>query len=87
VLAEIKAGPPPLRHIPVVILTTSCAEEGVQKCYDLHGNCYITRPVELERCVQIMKSIGDFWLSLVTLPPEVRSTHDHRTCQHSPGGR
>lgn len=68
VLAEIKADPA-LRQIPVVILTTSRAEEDVLKSYELHANCYITKPINLERFMEVVKSIEDFWLSIVVLPP------------------
>ena len=68
VLAEIKEDPT-LRRIPVVILTVSKAEEDIIKTYDLHANCYITKPVELEQFVQVVRSIEDFWLCVVRLPP------------------
>lgn len=67
VLAEIKADKD-LKRIPVVILTTSEAEEDIVKSYDLHANCYITKPVGLEQFVKVVKGIEDFWLSLVKLP-------------------
>ena len=67
VLAEIKADPG-LRQIPVVILTTSKAEEDVLKTYDLHANCYITKPVDLEKFIEVISAIEDFWLSIVKLP-------------------
>lgn len=69
VLAEIKADPD-LRVIPVVVLTTSSAELDVLKSYALHANCYITKPVDLEQFVTVVKSIDDFWLTVVRLPPE-----------------
>ena len=68
VLAEIKADPK-LRRIPVVILTTSKAEQDIVKTYDLHANCYITKPVDLEQFLTVVKSIEDFWLTVVKLPP------------------
>ncbi len=68
VLAEIKADPE-LRRIPVVILTVSKAEEDVLKSYNLHANCYITKPVDLEQFLGVVKSIEDFWLTVVMLPP------------------
>jgi len=68
VLAEIKEDPA-LRRIPVVILTVSKAEEDIIKTYDLHANCYITKPVELEQFIQVVRSIEDFWLCIVKLPP------------------
>jgi two-component system, chemotaxis family, response regulator Rcp1 len=67
VLAEIK-GDPALRSIPVVILTTSQSEADVLCSYDLHANSYITKPVDLDRFVEIVRSIDTFWLSAVTLP-------------------
>ncbi|HUW56259.1 MAG TPA: response regulator [Planctomycetota bacterium] len=67
VLAEIKADET-LRRIPVVILTTSKAEEDILKTYDLHANCYITKPVDLEQFVQVVKAIENFWLEMVKLP-------------------
>jgi CheY-like chemotaxis protein len=67
VLAEIKADPG-LRRIPVVVLTTSSAEEDILKIYDLHANCYITKPVDLEQFMGVVKSIEDFWVSVVKLP-------------------
>lgn len=68
VLSEIK-GDRELRAIPVVILTTSKAEEDVLKSYDLHANCYVTKPVDLEKFIVVIQSIDRFWLSVVTLPP------------------
>jgi CheY-like chemotaxis protein len=69
VLSEIKEDPD-LRRIPVVVLTTSKAESDIIKTYNLHANCYITKPVELDQFLEIVKSIEGFWLSIVTLPPE-----------------
>jgi two-component system, chemotaxis family, response regulator Rcp1 len=68
VLAEIKEDPE-LRRIPVVILTVSKAEEDVLKSYNLHANCYITKPVNLNQFLEVVKSIEDFWLTVVMLPP------------------
>jgi len=67
VLAEVKSDPN-LRRIPVVILTTSKAEEDILRTYDLHANCYITKPVELEEFISIVRAIENFWLSIVKLP-------------------
>ena len=67
VLAEIKEDPE-LRHIPVVVLTTSTAEQDVLKTYDLHANCYISKPVDFEHVIEVVKSVGDFWFSVVILP-------------------
>jgi len=68
VLAEIK-GDPDLRRIPVVILTVSQAEEDILRSYDLHANCYVTKPVGLDQFLNIVESIEDFWLTIVQLPP------------------
>ena len=67
VLAEIKADPD-LRRIPVVVLTTSSAEEDILRTYNLHGNCYIHKPVDLEQFISVVRSISDFWFSVVLLP-------------------
>ncbi|HLL02559.1 MAG TPA: response regulator [Myxococcaceae bacterium] len=69
VLAEIKDDPV-LRRIPVVVLTTSKAEEDILRTYDLHANCYITKPVDLDQFIAVVRSIDDFWLSVVRLPPK-----------------
>ncbi|HEX7465226.1 MAG TPA: response regulator, partial [Usitatibacter sp.] len=68
VLSEIKQDAD-LRAIPVVILTTSQAEEDVLRSYDLHANCYVTKPVDLEKFILVVQSIDRFWLNVVTLPP------------------
>ena len=68
VLSEIK-GDPALRPIPVVILTTSKAEEDILRSYDLHANCYVTKPVDLDKFIVVVQSIDRFWLTVVTLPP------------------
>ncbi|MGD0124541.1 MAG: response regulator [Terriglobia bacterium] len=67
VLREIKTDDR-LRLIPVVILTSSKAEEDVVKSYDLHANCYISKPVEFDKFAEAMRYIGEFWFSVVTLP-------------------
>ena len=72
VLQELKADPE-LKCIPVVVLTTSKAEEDIVKSYGLHANCYITKPVDFERFVSVVQTIQDFWFTVVTLPP--RETH------------
>lgn len=69
VLKEIKADDD-LKRIPVVVLTTSDAEKDVIMSYNLHANCYINKPVELDRIIEIVKSIENFWFSTVKLPPE-----------------
>ena len=68
VLAEIKSEEK-IRAIPVVILTTSQAEEDVLRAYNLHANCYITKPVDFTQFTTIVRTIEDFWLTIVTLPP------------------
>jgi chemotaxis family two-component system response regulator Rcp1 len=59
-----------LRRIPVIILTTSDAEEDIARSYDMHANCYVSKPVDFERFIQVVRSIQDFWLAVVTLPHE-----------------
>lgn len=71
VLAEIKEDPA-LKHIPVVILTSSKAEEDIIKTYNLHANCYVTKPIDLEQFITVVKSVRDFWLTIVKLPTEGR---------------
>ncbi len=68
-LAEIKADEN-LKRIPVVILTISQAEEDIIGTYDLYANCYITKPVDLDKFLKVVKSIEDFWLTIVKLPKE-----------------
>ena len=67
VLREIK-DEPALRNIPVVVLTTSKGEEDVLRAYDLHANCYVKKPVDFNRFMDVVKSIENFWLTVVTLP-------------------
>lgn len=67
VLAEIKTDDN-LKQIPVVVMTTSQAEEDILKSYSLHANCYVTKPLDLDQFVNVVKSIEDFWFSLVKLP-------------------
>jgi CheY-like chemotaxis protein len=67
VLADIKQDPS-LRHIPVVVLTSSSAEQDIVKAYDLHANCYIVKPVDLGSLIEVVKSIESFWLTVVKLP-------------------
>lgn len=68
VLREIKQDPTLLR-IPVTVLTTSDAEEDIVRMYDLRVNCYITKPVDMEQFVKIVRLIEEFWFTTVTLPP------------------
>jgi chemotaxis family two-component system response regulator Rcp1 len=69
VLSEIKADPD-LRRIPVVIVTSSEAEDDILKSYNHHANCYITKPLDLEKFIEVVKAIQDFWISIVKLPPK-----------------
>ncbi len=68
VLAEVKTDEL-LKRIPVVVLTTSQAEQDITRSYDLHANCYITKPVDLGRFITVIRSIEDFWCTVVKLPP------------------
>jgi chemotaxis family two-component system response regulator Rcp1 len=68
VLAEIKIDER-LKRIPVVVLTTSSAERDILEAYDLHANCYITKPVNLDRFGAVVKAIEEFWFTIVKLPP------------------
>lgn len=70
VLAEIKADQYMMR-IPVVILTTSEAEQDILRSYNHHANAYVTKPVDLDQFMVVVKSIEDFWLEIVKLPPAV----------------
>jgi two-component system, chemotaxis family, response regulator Rcp1 len=69
VLSEIK-NDPELKKIPVVIMTTSQAEEDILKSYNLHANCYITKPIDLNQFIKVVKSIEEFWFTIVKLPPK-----------------
>lgn len=70
VLADIKADPA-LKRIPVVIITSSEAEQDIVKSYDLHVNCYVSKPMDLDQFVRVVQSIETFWLTIVKLPSEV----------------
>lgn len=69
VLAEIKFNEE-WRRIPVIVLTTSQAEEDILKAYDFHANCYISKPIDLEQFIRVVRSIEAFWLTIVKLPSE-----------------
>lgn len=69
VLAELKSDKD-LMHIPVIIMTISQAEEDIIKSYNLHANCYISKPIDLNEFIKVIKSIEDFWFSTVKLPPK-----------------
>lgn len=69
VLAELKSNEE-LKRIPVVVLTTSNSPEDIAAAYDLHANCYITKPVQLDDFTEVVKSLKSFWLKVVTLPKD-----------------
>jgi CheY-like chemotaxis protein len=69
VLSEVKQDPV-LRTIPIVILTTSAAEQDILRSYNLHANCYITKPVDLAQFIRVVNYIQDYWLEIVKLPPQ-----------------
>lgn len=86
VLSEIK-NDEKLKHIPIVIMTISQAEEDILKSYNLHANCYITKPIDLNQFIKVVKSIEDFWFSIVKLPPKddlIRS-HQNNFTDHTDG--
>jgi two-component system, chemotaxis family, response regulator Rcp1 len=68
VLADIKADDE-LKHIPVIILTTSEAEQDILRSYQLHANCYITKPVDMDQFMKVIKYVEGYWFSIVRLPP------------------
>jgi CheY-like chemotaxis protein len=69
VLAELK-NDPSLKIIPVIVLTTSRSDQDILRSYELNANCYITKPVDFKFFIDVVKSIENFWLSIVTLPPK-----------------
>ncbi len=69
VLRELK-NDPSLKIIPVIVLTTSRSDEDILRSYELNANCYITKPVDFQHFINVVKSIENFWLSVVTLPPK-----------------
>jgi len=69
VLAEVKANRS-WQRIPVVVLTTSQSEEDILKAYNLHANCYISKPIDLDQFIKVLQTIEDFWLTIVKLPAE-----------------
>jgi CheY-like chemotaxis protein len=71
VLSEIKKDDA-LKHIPVIILTSSQLEEDIRKSYNLHANCYITKPVDIDEFIKVVISIEDFWLTIAKLPEDSR---------------
>ena len=68
VLQELKEDPR-LKRIPIVVMTTSKSDEDVIKCYDLHANSYIQKPVNLDSFIEVIRSVENFWLTVVKLPP------------------
>ena len=72
VLSTIKADPR-LKRIPVVVITSSEAEQDILRTYDLHVNCYVTKPVDLDQFIKVVQSIESFWLTIVQLPPPSES--------------
>ena len=73
VLAEVKADPD-LRRIPVLVLSTSKAERDVLTCYELHANCYLTKPVDLDEFSELVKTLQSFWFGMARLPPKARGS-------------
>jgi CheY-like chemotaxis protein len=69
VLAAVKADPG-LKRIPIVVLTSSGAEEDILKAYNLNANCYVTKPVDLDQFLKVVQAIEEFWLTIVKLPAE-----------------
>ena len=76
-LKEIKEDPA-LKRIPVVVLTVSSAEEDIIKSYDLHANCFVTKPLDLDEFAKVVQGIENFWFEIVRLPPEVKSKTDEK---------
>jgi chemotaxis family two-component system response regulator Rcp1 len=72
VLADIKSDPG-LKGIPVVVMTTSKAEEDILKSYDLHANCYVIKPIDFDKFIEVVKAIENFWVSIVTIPHRSQS--------------
>jgi CheY-like chemotaxis protein len=70
VLAEIKDDEDDLRRIPVVVMTSSEAEEDIVQSYDLHANAYLTKPIDFDGFIDVVQRIEDFWLTVVRMPPE-----------------
>jgi two-component system, chemotaxis family, response regulator Rcp1 len=73
VLAEIK-NDPELAEIPVIILTTSSEDEDIHQAYRLHANCYLTKPVDIDSFLELVRGIDEFWLTLVKLPTPRRAS-------------
>jgi CheY-like chemotaxis protein len=75
VLADIKSDPG-LKGIPVVVMTTSKAEEDILKSYDLHANCYVIKPIDFDKFIEVVKAIENFWVSIVTIPHRSQSNRN-----------
>lgn len=67
-LADVKQDPE-LHHIPIIVLTTSSAEQDIRRAYNLHANCYLTKPLDIERFLSKVRAVEEFWLRVVRLPP------------------
>ena len=72
VLAEIKVDPE-LLTIPVIVMTTSAAEQDIETCYKLHANCYIMKPLQVQEFLDLVKRIEEFWIGIVCLPGRIKS--------------
>jgi CheY-like chemotaxis protein len=70
-----------LKSIPIIVLTTSTAEEDILRSYDLHANCYITKPSDLDQFITALQAIEAFWFSVVTLPPNDETHHGEQSDQ------
>jgi len=70
-LRDIKSDPR-LKHIPVIVLTTSNAEQDIERAYELHANCYLNKPIQMDDFLRTIRSIEDFWLSVVRLPTQLQ---------------
>lgn len=81
VLAEVK-NDDDLKCIPVVVLTTSKAEEDILRSYDLHANCYVTKPIDLDQFITVIQAIEAFWFVVVTLPPNGNGSEADRASNH-----
>jgi len=80
-ILEFVKGHPHLRRIPVVVLTTSAAEEDIVRTYDRHANAYITKPVDVARFLDVVRQIDDFYLTIVQLPPRASGEDLSRPCR------
>lgn len=73
-LGEVKTDPD-LRQIPIIVLTTSAAEQDIARAYKLHANCYLTKPIQMDDFLKTIRSVEDFWLSVVRLPSHTRANN------------